>query len=69
MTLQVPALRPSSLRLPGIAPLLVAASVAVMGGLVILPLAIVFHDAFAKGLATYLAALKDPDAQAAIRLT
>ncbi|MDB5418308.1 MAG: sulfate transporter,permease protein [Phenylobacterium sp.] len=69
MTLQVPALRPSSLRLPGIAPLLVAASVAVMGGLVILPLVIVFHDAFAKGLSTYLAALKDPDAQAAIRLT
>lgn len=69
MTLQVPALRPSSLRLPGIAPLLVAASVAAMGGLVILPLVIVFHDAFARGLSTYLAALKDPDAQAAIRLT
>jgi sulfate transport system permease protein len=69
MTLQVPALRPSSLRLPGIAPLLVAASVAVMGALVILPLVIVFHDAFAKGLSTYLAALRDPDAQAAIRLT
>lgn len=69
MTLQVPALRPSSLRLPGIAPLLVAASMAVMGALVILPLVTVFHDAFAKGLATYLAALKDPDAQAAIRLT
>ena len=69
MTLQVPALRPSSLRLPGIAPLLVAASMAVMGALVILPLVTVFHDAFAKGLSTYLAALKDPDAQAAIRLT
>jgi sulfate transport system permease protein len=59
----------STIRLPGIAPLLVAASVVVMGGLVILPLVTVFHDAFAKGVSTYLAALKDPDARAAIRLT
>jgi len=61
--------RSAALRLPGIAPLLVAASVLVMGGLVILPLATVFHDAFAKGVSAYLAALKDPDARAAIRLT
>jgi sulfate transport system permease protein len=56
-------------RLPGLAPALVAASLAVMSGLVILPLVIVFHDAFAKGLHTFLAALHEPDALAAIRLT
>jgi sulfate transport system permease protein len=64
-----PRRRPSSLRKPGIAPLLILASVAVMAGLVVLPLAIVFHDAFSKGLSTYLAAIREPDAQAAIRLT
>jgi sulfate transport system permease protein len=64
-----PAARGPAIRLPGVAPLLVAASVAVMGGLVILPLLTVFHDAFAKGVSAYLAALKDPDARAAIRLT
>ncbi|THD79435.1 MAG: sulfate ABC transporter permease subunit CysW [Phenylobacterium sp.] len=69
MTAVTPAAPISRIRLPGIAPLLVLASVAVMGGLVILPLITVFQSAFAKGLSTYLAALKDPDAQAAIRLT
>jgi sulfate transport system permease protein len=61
--------RASAVRLPGLAPLLLAASVAVMGGLVILPLVIVFHDAFAKGVGAFLAALHEPDALAAIRLT
>ncbi|CAN7350628.1 sulfate ABC transporter permease subunit CysW [Phenylobacterium sp. LjRoot225] len=56
-------------RLPGIAPLLVIAAVAVMGLLVILPLVTVFHDAFAKGVGTFLEKLKEPDALAAIRLT
>lgn len=60
---------PFRVRLPGIAPLMVLASAAVMAGLIILPLAVVFHDAFAKGLGPYLAALKEPDAIAAIRLT
>jgi sulfate transport system permease protein len=61
--------KPSSLRRPGIAPLLILASVAVMAGLVVLPLLTVFHDAFAKGVSNYLAAIKEPDARAAIRLT
>ena len=61
--------RPSSLRRPGIAPLLIFASIAVMAGLVVLPLLTVFRDAFAKGVPAYLAAIKDPDALAAIRLT
>jgi sulfate transport system permease protein len=59
----------SSIRLPGIAPLLVLASVAVMGVLVLLPLVVVFHDAFAKGMGAYLAAIREPDAIAAIKLT
>jgi sulfate transport system permease protein len=56
-------------RLPGIAPLLVLAAVAVMGVLVILPLVTVFHDAFSKGVGAVIAALREPDAMAAIRLT
>lgn len=56
-------------RLPGFAPLLLFAAVAVMGGLVLLPLLTVFHDAFSKGAGAFFAALKEPDALAAIRLT
>jgi sulfate transport system permease protein len=58
-----------AVRLPGAAPALLAAAVAVMGGLVILPLTVVFHEAFAKGLGVFLASLHEPDALAAIRLT
>jgi len=57
------------IRLPGFAPLMLAASVAVMAGLIVMPLGVVFLEAFKKGLPTYLAALQDPDAQSAIRLT
>jgi sulfate transport system permease protein len=35
----------------------------------VLPLALVFHEAFSKGLATYLAAIREPDALSAARLT
>ena len=56
-------------RLPGLAPLLLAGSVAVMALLILMPLGLVFSEAFAKGVGPYLAALKDPDALAAIRLT
>ena len=59
----------SGLRLPGLAPLLVAATVLVLGVLVVMPLGVVFFEAFAKGVGPYLTALKDPDALAAIRLT
>jgi sulfate transport system permease protein len=69
MTVQAPAARASSAHLPGAAPLLVAASVAVMGVLVVLPLFTVFHDALSKGIGPYLAALKEPDARSAIWLT
>jgi sulfate transport system permease protein len=57
------------IHLPGLAPLFVAASVAVMGVLVILPLITVFHDALSKGLGAFTAAIRQPDAIAAIKLT
>ena len=59
----------SSLRLPGVAILFVLASVITMGLLVVLPLFMVFHDAFAKGLDQYLASIREPDAVSAIKLT
>jgi sulfate transport system permease protein len=62
-------MRALPIRLPGAAPALLAATLAVTGALVVLPLATVFHEAFAKGVSDYLAALADPDARAAIRLT
>ena len=69
MTAAMAQARLSSMRLPGIAILLVLASAAVMALLVLLPLFVVFHDAFAKGLGPYLAAIHEADALAAIRLT
>jgi len=57
------------IKLPGLSILLVLASLAVMGVLVLLPLLIVFHEAFAKGLDTYMAAIREPDALSAIKLT
>ena len=56
-------------RLPGLAPLMLAASLAVLGLLVLMPLGVVFVEAFSKGLPAYLAVFRDPDAQSAIRLT
>lgn len=58
-----------SFRLPGLAPLMLAATLAVMGVLIVFPLAIVFQQAFAKGFGAYLEPLTHPDALAAIRLT
>ena len=59
----------SSVRLPGLAILLVLASAVVMALLVLMPLFVVFHDAFAKGLSKYLASIRDPDAVSAMKLT
>jgi sulfate transport system permease protein len=69
MTAEAPAVRPPAVHMPGVAPLLVLASVAVMAVLVLLPLYTVFHDALSKGIGPYLAALKEPDARSAIKLT
>jgi sulfate transport system permease protein len=59
----------SSIRLPGLAPLMLAATLLVLGLLVGAPLAIVFSQALTKGLPGYLAVFGDPDTLAAIRLT
>jgi sulfate transport system permease protein len=59
----------SSVRLPGLAFLLVLASAIVMALLVLMPLFVVFHDAFAKGIGKYLSAIRDPDAVSAMKLT
>lgn len=51
------------------AALLVLASAIVMAVLVLLPLFVVFGDAFAKGVGKYVAAIGDPDTLAAVKLT
>ena len=56
-------------RLPGVAPLLLLVSLAVLALLIVLPLGVVFQQAFSKGLEAYLTPLRDPDALSAIRLT
>lgn len=48
---------------------LIGTAVALPVLLLVLPLLVVFTQAFAKGLAVYLAAIAEPDARAAIRLT
>ena len=58
-----------AVRLPGLAPLLLALTLAALGVLIVLPLGVVFQQAFAKGLDAYLEPLKQPDALSAIRLT
>ncbi len=49
--------------------LLIATALAFLALFLLIPLAAVFAQAFAKGLPTYLGALREPDAGAAIRLT
>lgn len=61
--------KPSSLRLPGLAPLMLATSLLWLGVLVIAPLGVVFSEALAKGLPGYLAVFREPDTLSAIRLT
>jgi len=48
---------------------LVAVALAYVGAFLLLPLLIVFAMAFSEGFAAFLAAIQDPDAVAAIRLT
>lgn len=49
--------------------LLIAAALGFMALFVLLPLVVVFVSAFDKGVAVYLAAIREPDALAAIQLT
>ena len=48
---------------------IIAVAVAFLSIFVVLPLVVVFAQAFARGIAAYLAALTDPEALSAIRLT
>ncbi len=48
---------------------LIAVAVSFLGMFLFLPLAIVFSSALQKGFSVYLAALREPDAMAAIKLT
>ena len=49
--------------------LIIGAAVAFLSVFVVLPLVLVFAQAFSKGIAAYLSALSDPEALSAIRLT
>lgn len=53
----------------GVRWLLISIALVFLSVFLILPLLLVFVEAFSKGTAAYLAALNDPDARAAIRLT
>lgn len=48
---------------------LIAVALLFLLGFLVLPLVVVFHEAFSKGVGTYFATLADPDARSAIRLT
>ncbi|MGE3249045.1 MAG: sulfate ABC transporter permease subunit CysW [Hyphomonadaceae bacterium] len=54
---------------PGIVLALIALAVVYMALVLLMPLAAVFIEAFRQGWSAYVAALSDPDAHAAIRLT
>ncbi|MBO0902947.1 sulfate ABC transporter permease subunit CysW [Jiella sonneratiae] len=54
---------------PAVRRLLIAAALAFLGFVLVLPLVLVFVEALKGGVGVYLAALADPDALAAIRLT
>lgn len=49
--------------------ILIGLAIAYLGVFLVLPLAVVFVEALRHGLGAYVAALTDPDARAAIRLT
>ena len=53
----------------GVRRLLIAVAIGFLALFLLLPLAIVFFEAFSRGAAAYVAALIDPDARAAIALT
>ncbi len=53
-------------RLP---PLLIAAALLYLGIFIVLPLVVVFYEAFQQGVTGYFAALTEPDAVAAMQLT
>ncbi|MFV0679184.1 sulfate ABC transporter permease subunit CysW [Ottowia sp.] len=70
--MSAPALTPARVRTtesPAVRWLLTSLALGFMGLFLVLPLAAVFVEALRGGWGAYMAALRDPDAQAAIRLT
>lgn len=61
--------RPAASEPPVVRRLLVAAALAFLGLFLVLPLAVVFGTALGQGAGVALAAIREPDALAAIRLT
>jgi sulfate transport system permease protein len=59
-----PTTEPRAVRL-----LLIGVALAFLGLFLVLPLVVVFHQALEKGLSAYLAAIREPDALSAVRLT
>src|SRR5438105_8300981 len=48
---------------------LIALALLFIGVMIVLPLIVVFIEALSEGIGTYIAAIREPDALAAIRLT
>jgi len=65
----VTALRPARTEPPWVRRLLVGAALAAVAVLLVLPLALVFAEALKDGVPAYLAALAEPEALAALKLT
>jgi sulfate transport system permease protein len=61
--------RPTTAEPAWVRRLLITVALAFLGLFLLMPLVAVFAEAFAKGSKVYLAAISDPDALAAIRLT
>jgi len=62
-------LRPATTESPVARVILIGLALAFMGVMLVLPLVSVFSEALAEGIGHYFAAIADPDALAAIRLT
>jgi sulfate/thiosulfate transport system permease protein len=54
---------------PAVRAVIIALAITFLSVFVVLPLVVVFAQAFSKGISAYLAALSDPEALSAIRLT
>ena len=65
----LPARRGALEEVPWVRWLLLTVALGYLGLFLLMPLIVVFTEAFARGIATYLAALQERDARAAIRLT
>ncbi len=64
-----PAIRRATGESPAVRRVLTGLALAFLGLTLVLPLVLVLHEALAKGFAAYLAAIREPDALSAARLT